>query len=52
MGSHGVKGFESGILGIAGIGPIRETLYGNVEGSQCTRTEWLAKMCDLGARAR
>ena len=52
MGSHGVKGFESGILGIAGIGPIRDTLYGNVEGSQCTRTEWHAKMCDLGARAR
>ena len=52
MGSHGVKGFESGILGIAGIGPIRETLFGNVEGSQRTRTKWLAKMRDLGARAR
>lgn len=52
MGSHGVKGFESGILGIAGIGPIRETLFGNVDGSQRTRTKWLAKMRDLGARAR
>ena len=52
MGGHGVKGFESGILGIAGIGPIRETPYGNVEGSAPARIKWLAKMRDLGARAR
>lgn len=52
MGGHGVKGFESGILGIAGIGPMRETLYGNVEGSAPARIKWLAKMRDLGGRAR
>ena len=30
FGAHGVKGFESGILGMAGIKPIRETLIGGV----------------------
>ena len=29
-GAHGVKGFESGILAMAGIKPIRETLIGGV----------------------
>lgn len=52
MGAHGVRGFESGILGIAGVGPIRETLLGGVDGSAKTRGKWIAKMTDLGARAR
>ena len=30
FGAHGVKGFESGILGMAGINPIRETLLGGI----------------------
>jgi putative NADPH-quinone reductase len=30
FGAHGVKGFESGILGMAGVKPIRETLIGGV----------------------
>jgi putative NADPH-quinone reductase len=30
FGAHGVKGFESGILAMAGIKPIRETLIGGV----------------------
>ena len=30
FGAHGVRGFESGILGMAGIKPIRETLVGGV----------------------
>jgi putative NADPH-quinone reductase len=51
-GAHGVRGFESSILGIAGIGPIRETLLGGVGGSPKQITKWLAKMTDLGARAR
>ncbi len=28
FGAKGVKGFESGILGMAGVGPIRETFVG------------------------
>jgi putative NADPH-quinone reductase len=30
FGAHGVRGFESGILGMAGVKPIRETLIGGV----------------------
>jgi putative NADPH-quinone reductase len=51
-GAHGVRGFESSILGIAGIGPIRETLLGSVGSSPKQITKWLAKMNDLGTRAR
>jgi putative NADPH-quinone reductase len=52
FGAHGVRGFESSILGIAGIGPIRETLLGGVGSSPKQITKWLAKMNDLGTRAR
>jgi putative NADPH-quinone reductase len=52
FGAHGVRGFESAILGIAGIGPIRETLLGGVDGSLKQREKWLAKMAALGAKAR
>jgi putative NADPH-quinone reductase len=51
-GADGVRGFESGILAMAGIGPIRETLFGGVEISAKQRTKWLAKMATLGAKAR
>jgi putative NADPH-quinone reductase len=47
-----VRGFESGILGMAGIGPIRETLFGGVDISAKQRTKWIAKMAALGAKAR
>lgn len=52
MGADGVRGFESGILRIAGIGPVRETLLGGVDGPPERRAKWLFKMADLGARAR
>jgi putative NADPH-quinone reductase len=51
-GAHGVRGFESGILGIAGIGPIRETLFGPVNDNPKQAAKWLAKMAALGAKAR
>jgi putative NADPH-quinone reductase len=51
-GAHGVRGFESGILGIAGIGPIRETLFGPVNDNPKQAAKWLAKMAVLGAKAR
>jgi putative NADPH-quinone reductase len=41
FGAHGVRGFESGILGMAGIKPIRETLVGAVETLNRNRTEAL-----------
>lgn len=52
FGAHGVRGFESGILGLAGIGPIHETLIGGI-GSEDEkgRESWLRTMRDHGARA-
>jgi putative NADPH-quinone reductase len=41
FGAHGVRGFESGILGMAGIKPIRETLVGAVDSLTRNRTEAL-----------
>jgi putative NADPH-quinone reductase len=52
FGAHGVRAFENGILGISGVGPIRETLFGDVEKDTKTRGKWIAKMTNLGARAR
>lgn len=52
MGAHGVRGFESGILGIAGIGPVRETLLGGAGSDPRRHARWMDKMRQLGARAR
>lgn len=49
FGAHGVRGFESGILGMAGIKPIRETLVGAVDAMNRNRTEaLLARIRRLG----
>jgi putative NADPH-quinone reductase len=49
FGAHGVRGFESGILGMAGIKPIRETLVGAVDMLNRNKTEaLLARMRKLG----
>jgi putative NADPH-quinone reductase len=49
FGAHGVRGFESGILGMAGIKPIRETLVGAIDTLNRNRTEaLLARMRKLG----
>jgi putative NADPH-quinone reductase len=51
FGAHGVKGFESGILGLSGIGPIHETLIGGVESEgQSGREKWLERIRELGRR--
>ena len=51
FGAHGVKSFESGILGMAGFKPIRDTLIGGVEGMSDKQSEnHLADMHALGAR--
>jgi len=31
LGVHGLKSLERSILGFAGIGPIRESLFGRIE---------------------
>ncbi|MFZ4071877.1 MAG: NAD(P)H-dependent oxidoreductase [Caulobacterales bacterium] len=52
FGAHGVRGFESAILGMAGFAPIHETFIGGIEGqSAAEREKWLKKMRDHGERA-
>jgi putative NADPH-quinone reductase len=52
FGAHGVKGFESGILGLSGFKPIRETLIGGVgELSPKQLERHLARMRSYGARS-
>jgi putative NADPH-quinone reductase len=49
FGAHGVRGFESSILGMSGIKPIRETLIGGVGSLSPSKTEaLLARMRRLG----
>ena len=51
FGAHGVKSFESGILGMAGFKPIRDTLIGGVgEMSEKQAEKQFANMRALGAR--
>lgn len=56
FGAHGVKGFESGILGMSGFKPMRETLIGGAGEVKPKRADaLLARMRALGekdARAR
>ena len=49
--AHSLKSLRSNILRFVGIGPIRETLVGNVEGNAGNRTDALARMRRLGADA-
>jgi len=52
-GAHALKGLERNILGFAGIGPIKETLYGLVEArSDVTRGHWLKAMRELGREGK
>jgi putative NADPH-quinone reductase len=52
FGAHSLKSLERNVLGFCGIGPIRESLIGMVEGSSSRREKWLAEMRDLGFRGR
>ena len=51
--AHGLKNLERSILGIAGIKPVRSTLFGMVESvSDDKRLGWMAKMNALGRKAK
>jgi putative NADPH-quinone reductase len=51
--AHGIAGLRRNILNFVGISPVRETLFGNVEGADAaTRERWLAQMRRLGEGAR
>jgi len=50
--AHGLHGFERNVLALIGIKPIRETLFGMVEGvSAETRQGWIRQMEKLGGSA-
>ncbi len=51
-GAHGVKSFESSILGMAGFSPVRDTLIGGVEPDMDPKTaeKHLLRVRDLGRR--
>jgi putative NADPH-quinone reductase len=51
FGAHGVRALERSILGFAGMGPIRETLFGAIEAvSDSERKRRLAQVRALGER--
>lgn len=48
--AHSLKSLERNILGFVGIGPIHETLIGQVDGlGEAGRTRWLSRLEALGA---
>lgn len=51
--AHGLKSLKRNILGFCGIGPLRDTLIGTVEGcGAAARERWLERMRVLGREAR
>ena len=49
FGAHSLRSLERNILSMCGIGPIKETLCGNVESaSEWQQRTWLTKMQQLG----
>lgn len=53
FGAHGVRTLESGILGLAGIRPVRTTYLGMVEAAtEAKRASWLAEMRRIGRAAK
>jgi putative NADPH-quinone reductase len=49
---HGVAGMRRNILNFVGVSPVRETLFGVVEGaSEAKRRAWIGEMRALGKRA-
>ena len=52
FGAHSLKSLERNVLAFCGIGPIRESIAGLVEGGARRRRRWLSRMETLGSRAR
>ncbi len=51
FGAHGVRNLKRGILGFAGVKPIRTTLIGGVERDEAGfHAQWLEKMRAIGAK--
>lgn len=52
FGAHSLKSLERNILRFTGIGPIRESLIGTIEGSAKHRKQWLIRLYKLGEAGR
>jgi putative NADPH-quinone reductase len=50
--AHSVKSLRRNILEFVGIGPVRTTVIGMVEGKAKAREDWLRAMQDYGRSAR
>ncbi|HEU0223114.1 MAG TPA: NAD(P)H-dependent oxidoreductase [Paracoccaceae bacterium] len=49
FGAAGVRCLRNGVLGMAGMRPVRETFIGGVDGlGEAGRTRWLARMEGMG----
>jgi putative NADPH-quinone reductase len=49
---HSFKSLARNILGFVGIGPIRASLIGMIEGKRTRQDRWIARMHALGRRGR
>lgn len=50
--AHSLKSLRRNVLAFCGLGPLRDTLIGNVEGcGAAARERWLARMRELGRAA-
>jgi len=53
FGAHSLKALESGILGMAGVKPVRATLFGMVgAGGEAAHRKRVDRMTALGAKGR
>ncbi len=50
FGAHSLKSLERNILRFVGIGPIRASLIGMIEGDHTRREKWIKRMRVLGRR--
>lgn len=48
---HGIAGMRRNVLNFVGIKPVRETLFGLVEGGNAKRVRWIEHMRKLGRHA-
>jgi NAD(P)H dehydrogenase (quinone) len=52
FGAHALKMLKRNILRFMGVGPVRSTIYGNVEGAGAAgRQRWLEQVEEFGRRA-
>lgn len=50
--AHSLKSLERNILRFVGFAPVRHSIIGTVEGSTRNREKWLARLHELGRKAR